>query len=141
MRRALSDSGLWRRVAAARRFSFDVEPAFVNLSFGWAQLDERLAGNRGYGDRFENNNTALTATNLGASLTSGSFSLPDLSVDDNADVDVYRFGVTSASTVATITVRPVGATYLEGPQNSNAVARGTPFNSLSSTTRIRVARQ
>ena len=108
-----------------------MEPT-LTLSFDGPQLDDRLGGARGYGDRFENNNTVAAAASLGPPLAAGAFSIIDLSVDDRADVDFYRFNVTSTYKSARIVVRPVGATYLEGPQNSDgSCTMGTEFNSLA----------
>ncbi len=110
-----------------------MEP-FVNLGFDGPQIDDRLAGNRGYGDRFEfpANNTAATATSLGAPLANGQTSVTELSIDDNADVDFYRFNTTAANKTATIILQPVGETYLEGPQNSGgSCPAGVNFNALT----------
>ena len=110
-----------------------MEP-FVNLSFDGPQIDDRVAGNRGYGDRLEAgpNNTAATATNLGASLANGQYATTELSIDDNSDVDFFQFGVASGNRTASIVIQPVGAIYLEGPQNANGTCTaGTNFNALT----------
>ena len=108
-----------------------MEPS-ITFAFDGPQFDDRLGGARGYGDRFEHNNTVATAASIGAPLAAGAFSLIDLSVDDDTDVDFYRFDVTSAYKSARIVVRPVGATYLEGPQNSDgSCSFGTQFNSVA----------
>lgn len=108
-----------------------MEP-FINLGFVGPQLDDTLGANRGYGDTFENNNTTGAATSLGPPLGNGVVTTVDLSVDDNADADFFRFDVTSSNKSATITLQPVGATYLEGPQNSNgSCTGGVPFNALA----------
>ncbi|HRC85749.1 MAG TPA: matrixin family metalloprotease [Thermoanaerobaculia bacterium] len=107
-----------------------MEP-FVTLTFDGPQHDDILAGQRGYGDTldFDLNDTAGSATVLG-DPTVGSITVNDVSIDDNADVDYYRFTVTGATSVSA-TVTPIGFTYLEGPQNNDgSCTAGTNFNSL-----------
>jgi hypothetical protein len=105
-----------------------MEP-FLSLAFDGPQHDDTLAGQRGYGDTRENNDTALTGTDLGT-LSNGTTTVNDIGADDDSDQDFYRFTV-GPGKKATITVTPVGFTYLEGPQNSNGTcSAGTTVNSL-----------
>lgn len=106
-----------------------MEPFFSD-SFVGPQHDDTLAGQRGYGDDRENNDTFATGTNLGT-LGNGTVTIPGVGLDDNSDNDFYRFTVPSGK-IATVTVTPVGFTYLQGPQNSNgSCTAGTSFNSLT----------
>ena len=66
-----------------------MEP-FLSTAFVHAQLDDKLAGWRGYGDDKENNETAGTAADLG-SLVNGTRTEDELSIDDNSDVDFCEF--------------------------------------------------
>jgi uncharacterized repeat protein (TIGR01451 family) len=106
-----------------------MEPIF-SANFVGPQHDDILAGQRGYGDDRENNDTAATGTNFGA-VGNGTLTANGGSIDDNADVDFYRFTVPAGKSLA-VTVTPVGATYLEGPQDPNTgfCSAGTSFNSL-----------
>ncbi len=107
-----------------------MEP-FINLNFDGPQHDDRLGGMRGYGDSAENNNTAPTATSLGLTLANGTYSVQDVSIDDNLDVDFFSFTVAPGNKSAAVTITPVGFTYLEGPQNNDgSCSAGTLFNSL-----------
>lgn len=119
--------------------AFLMEP-FVSTAFDGPQLDDILALQRGYGDPLEKsggNNTAGTATNLGT-ISSGStvtkgtkgttttVAATDtdfVSIDDESDVDFYKFTVTAASTVS-VTLTPQGPTYNQGPQSGTQ----TSFN-------------
>lgn len=105
-----------------------MEP-FLSTAFDGPQLDEIVGGNRLYGDDLEHNDTVATASDLG-SVGNGTLALHDLSVDDDADTDWFRFNVGAGKT-ARVTVTPIGATYLSGPQNPNgSCSAGSDFNSL-----------
>lgn len=106
-----------------------MEP-FVSFAFDGPQHDDILGSNRHYGDRFEDNDTSGTATPLGAIEISPA-SIQTVSVDDEADLNYYSFLV-SGATALDVTVTPIGATYLQGQQNSNGTcSAGTSFNSLT----------
>ena len=106
-----------------------MEPVLAT-AFTHAQLDDKLAGWRGYGDDKENNETSGTASNLGA-LGNGTTTISDLSADDDADVDFYKFTV-PAGKKAAVAVTPVGSTYLAGPQNGDgSCSAGVSFNALA----------
>ncbi|MEQ9407474.1 MAG: Calx-beta domain-containing protein [Fuerstiella sp.] len=121
-----------------------MEP-FVNLSFDGPQLDDILATQRGYGDALEKNggnDTAGTAFNLGT-LTDGSLlaigtdaadarvsptETDFVSIDDDSDIDFYRFTVNTALWV-NLRLTPLGPTYLSGAQNPDgSCSAGTPFD-------------
>lgn len=122
-----------------------MEP-FLATSFDGLRHDDIRAGQRHYGDIYENNNTAGTATNLGT-LAPGTpidlGALPNpvsgtspansstLSIDANGKSDYYKFHVDGA-VYATVSVTPKGFTYLNGPQNGDgSCSAGTSFNSLA----------
>lgn len=107
-----------------------MEP-FLSLAFDGPQLDDIHGAQRHYGDSFEHNDTAGTATNLGAFNPSDSLQIPWRSVDDNSDVNFLAFSVGAFNSVS-VNLQPVGATYLQGPQNANGTCTaGTSFNSLT----------
>ena len=106
-----------------------MEP-YLSTAFDGPQQDEILGGSRAYGDDLEHNDTVATASDLG-SLGNGTVTLGDLSVDDNGDTDYFMFSV-GPNKKASVTVTPVGSTYLLGAQNSNgSCSAGTSFNSLT----------
>lgn len=99
-----------------------MEPS-ITLGFDGPQHDDILAINRGYGDRLEKNggnDTYTRATDLGT-LGLGTFTIDTVSIDDDSDVDWFRFTV-GAGREIDLTLTPIGSTY-----NSN----GTMFNSLA----------
>jgi hypothetical protein len=103
-----------------------MEP-YVSTSFDGPQHDDILAANRGYGDRLEHDDSVGGAAAPGSLPTT----LTNLSIDDNDDVDVLALTVGSGMALD-LSLRPVGATYLSGPQNSNgSCSAGTSFNSLT----------
>lgn len=108
-----------------------MEPIFSS-NFQGPQHDDILAGQRGYGDNRENDDTTATGTNFGT-LGNGTFTSNGGSIDDNADIDYFRFTVPAGKRV-TVTMTPVGFTYNQGPQNqtNGSCPAGTPFNSLVS---------
>jgi hypothetical protein len=104
-----------------------MEP-FVSDMFDGPQHDDTLAVNRGYGDRFEDNNTSGTATSLG-SPGFAMVAIDDVSIDDNSDVDWYSLTV-AGLTQLDVALNPIGFTYLNGVQEPNGCTPGTSFNSL-----------
>ena len=106
-----------------------MEPT-LSTAFSHAQLDDKLAGWRGYGDNREDNETSGAASDLGA-LGNGTVNVTELSIDDNGDVDFYKFTV-PAGKKASVTLTPIGSTYLAGPQNNDgSCSAGTNFNALT----------
>ena len=103
-----------------------MEPS-VSLNIDGPQPDDVLAANRGYGDRYEKtrpgNETPAAAASLGT-LANGTTNVRTVSIDDNADVDVFRFSVAAGKRL-TLGVSPVGSTYLSGPEG----AEPSPFDS------------
>jgi len=107
-----------------------MEP-FATTVFDGPQHDDILTGNRGYGDPNEHNDSAGAATNLGT-LSNGTTSVTGVSIDDNADVDYYRFSVGDTARQVTVTLQPQGSTYLEGLQfGTGACSAGSSFDSLT----------
>jgi hypothetical protein len=93
-----------------------MEP-FLTTAFDGPQNDDIRAAQRQYGDNYEPNDTIATGSAI--INESGTTTLANLSIDDNADVDYYKF---NANVGATVTVRatPQGpSSYLNGPQNAN----------------------
>lgn len=119
---------------------FLIEPV-LNESFDGPQLDDILAIQRNYGDRWERgagNNSAVTATSLGtftgSPLTIGGLGGNSvvaatekdfLSIDDDSDTDFFSFTITQRSNI-TLEATPVGLTYSAGPQGGTE----SPFNTL-----------
>ncbi len=106
-----------------------MEP-FINTGFDGPQHDDIRAGQRHYGDPFENDNSAGAATNLGTiteglPITLGPVPAPNvnngsiLSIDANSEVDFFRF-TTTGSVAATVTVTPIGMVYDNSPQSCGA---------------------
>ena len=102
-----------------------MEP-MLSTRFDGPQHDDILGANRSYGDVNEANDSPTDGTDLGALPL---YEAANLSIDDLADTDVYRFSV-AASSRLDVTVTPVGWTYLEGPQAGDCSA-GTSFDSLT----------
>ena len=112
---------------------FLMEPV-INLNFDGPQFDDILGLHRGYGDAREKlgGNSIATAINLGSLTvsapiaigTNGSVTtvLPTetdfVSIDDESDIDIYKFKLAGSSSV-TLTLTPQGPTYLEGPQGGS----------------------
>ena len=104
-----------------------MEP-MLTTAFDGPQHDDILATNRSYGDRFEHNETAGAAEAFGAI---GSLTASNLSVDDNTDADFYSLSVDPGAELD-LSLTPVGATYLSGPQNGDgSCSSGTNYNSLT----------
>jgi hypothetical protein len=106
-----------------------MEP-MLTTAFDGPQHDDILATNRFYGDRFEHSDSSATAASLG---TFGSLTQTNLSIDDNADTDVYSLTVDGESALE-VRVTPIGLTYLSGPQQTVAPYGCTAASSFDSLT-------
>lgn len=105
-----------------------MEP-YVTTVFDGPQHDDIRGSNRLYGDFFEDDDTTGTAADL--ELLGPATTIGDLSLDDDSDIDFYAISL-AAGAVLDVVVKPVGFTYLEGPQNSNgSCSTGSSFNSMS----------
>lgn len=104
-----------------------MEPV-INLGFDGPQLDDVLGANRNYGDRFEHNETASQAADLGAPGT-GITDVQILSLDGVADQDWYRLTAPDNATLG-VSVTPRGQVYPVGPQTLTC-SSGTPFDALA----------
>lgn len=101
-----------------------MEP-FISTAYDGPQYDDVIASQRQYGDPFEPNDTPATATLLSAA-TGATTTFRTASCDDRLDPDYYRLAV-PGSGLLSVTVRPNGGTYVQGPQTS-ACNTGTAFN-------------
>ena len=119
-----------------------MEP-FLTTNFDGPQQDDVRACMQRYGDKYENNGTAATATALGAATAGGAAlnlgeeiatrpaNTSSLSLGNNTDVDFFTFNINRRAAV-NVTLTPIGTTYLDGPQNSNgSCTAGTNFNALA----------
>ena len=105
-----------------------MEP-IATLALDGPQIDDILAGNRGYGDSFEPNDSIGQAHTLGA-LSNGTIQVDDIvSIDDNSDIDFFSFSISGLKKLS-LTVSPAGETYLSGPQTS-ACNTGSLFNTTT----------
>jgi Ca2+-binding RTX toxin-like protein len=93
-----------------------MEP-YVHRSFSGPQLDDILGAQRGYGDAYEENESAATAKPFGV-IRPGTTILQDtLSIAGNADF--FSFDLHTAQSVIIQIAPPAVVPYLEGPQNTN----------------------
>ena len=105
-----------------------MEPLLA-LAFDGPQTDDIRAINRGYGDRFEPNDSAGAGATGWQSTTSVTTALVNVSIDDNTDVDFYKFEATSGSTI-NVSLGASGPTsYNSGTQNADgSCSAGTALN-------------
>ncbi len=96
---------------------------YSSSAFEGSQHDDILASNRGYGDFFKHNDAPGSSTRIGS--PSGSMTIHDISIDDNHDIDDFSFSVGAGASIS-VTVSPIGSTYLSGPRNSSGVAPRDP---------------
>jgi hypothetical protein len=93
-----------------------MEPT-ITTAFDGPQHDDILRINRAYGDRLEGNDTAATAFNLG-SLSATPTVVTDVSIDDDSDIDYFRFAVGAASAIS-LTLSPLGFVYNVGLEDGS----------------------
>jgi len=109
-----------------------MEP-ILTLFFRGPQFDEFQSLQRLYGDAFEhhspdrNNDTLARATPL-TLIPDGELDLPRLSIDDNSDVDYFRFSLLEGQKLSA-TLTPGEGSYLEGGAIGDTCTGGTPFDS------------
>jgi hypothetical protein len=99
-----------------------MEP-YLNTNFDGPQDDDIRGSELFYGDSLENNDINSSATNLGT-LTSTPTITSNLSTDISNDIDWFKFTVSQISSV-TITVTPVGSTYLVGNSDTTTSSINT----------------
>ncbi len=109
----------------------------VTSRFDGPQLDDIYSAQRQYGDRLEDpdldsepedNDAPARAADLGT-LGLGTHRFGPLSIDDDSDQDYLRLAPAAPGYQMAVVLRPVGASYLEGPQGSSSCSAGTPFDS------------
>ncbi len=104
-----------------------LEPYYTS-AFNGPQHDDIRAVQRNYGDHWEPNDNAGSATPLGT--LSSDYTQESVSLDDNSDSDYYKFAV-PAGKGFTLELSPVGYGYLDGPQNGNgSCSAGSQINSI-----------
>jgi Matrixin len=101
------------------------------LSFDGPQHDDVIGGQRGYGDPLESgDDSPATAVDLGT-LGNTSTTVGGVSIDDDDDVDLFRFTVGSAKRISA-SVSPIGRTYPQARQGADgSCGAGTSFDSRS----------
>ena len=104
-----------------------LEPYYTS-AFNGPQHDDTRAVQRNYGDHWEPNDNATSATPLGT--FSNDYTVASVSLDDNTDSDFYKFAV-PAGKGFTLELSPVGYGYLDGPQNGDgSCSAGSQINSI-----------
>ncbi|MDI9411618.1 MAG: matrixin family metalloprotease [Bacteroidia bacterium] len=104
-----------------------MEP-FIFTNVDGPQIDDIRAGQRQYGDNLEAASDALGNAAIPTNAT-GSSSYTALSIDDNADIDLWKIAASQGMKVSMI-VNPSGGTYTSGPQTS-ACNTGTSITASS----------
>lgn len=99
-----------------------MEP-FLNTNFDGPQDDDIRGAQRLYGDPYEVNGSAATATliELGTLTT---LHVQNASLDRTSDIDFYRVNVGARRRV-NVTVTPVGGTYTVGPSGGTTTSINT----------------
>jgi hypothetical protein len=94
----------------------------VSTAFDGPQFDDILGVQRLYGDPFEKsgrNETAGTATTLGAMPLGSSTLVQQVTVGVGSDADFFRINLATDRRVS-LNLLPEGSPYLQGPQNGTA---------------------
>ncbi|MEM7348780.1 MAG: matrixin family metalloprotease [Chloroflexota bacterium] len=112
-----------------------MEP-FLTTAFKGLQHDDIRAIQRHYGDFNEligvGNDAAAQATLLGTPPDNVTTTMSQVSIDDNSDTDWYSFMASHSVKKVTLSVTPVGSTYLSGPQfNNGSCSAGSSINTLA----------
>lgn len=133
--------GLGLRHVCPRNYTKLMEPA-IAMGYEGPQHDDIRAAQANYGDRFEPNNTAASATGLGGLAAGGTLSpgapgapaVPNsslVSLHNDSDEDWFRFELAGPARV-TINLSPIGTTYDSSNQNGDGSCNsGNLIDSLS----------
>jgi len=103
-----------------------LEP-YLNIGFDGPQHDDQRGGQRHYGDRYEDNGSAASATDLG--IIESAHVVTEVCMDDNNESDYYAFTVVASQKVS-LMLTPIGWSYESGPEIGNCDT-GTLINSLA----------
>ncbi len=112
-----------------------MEP-FITTSFKGLQHDDIRAVQRHYGDYNEligglGNDISARATVLGSPTDGVAVDMLQVSIDDDGDEDWYSFSAANSGKQVSVSLSPVGLTYLNGSQNGDgSCSAGTNINSL-----------
>lgn len=126
-----------------------MEP-FISTAYDGPQQDDIRGGQEFYGDNFEPNDTANTATDLGSftagtSMVLGNLPFPSVTqasgvglspgssaASSDDDIDWYRISVDVPRLLA-VSVTPVGSSYLDVDQNADSSCQtsGTTVNAAA----------
>ncbi|MCA9274717.1 MAG: matrixin family metalloprotease [Phycisphaerales bacterium] len=94
-----------------------MEP-FVSTAYDGPQLDDILNGHRHYGDPTEPNDDLPIAIDMGSLDATDIYALANMSIDDNSDIDIFRFNLTERAAI-TVLVGPQAGQYQSGPQTQS----------------------
>ena len=128
-----------------------MEP-FISTAYDGPQFDDILACQRHYGDAYEKMNSFEGNDVIGNAIEMGTliddqailigsdganglmvnrFDTDFVSIDGNSDIDFFEYSLSGPGQV-TVNVRPVGESYLQGPQTQNCNS-GSSFDPLLSS--------
>ena len=102
-----------------------MEP-YISGAYRGPQFSELLAISRGYGDRLEGNDDAVTAPDLGTLDPITPLQLDTLGIDGANDSDCFRFtlgGTTDQD--LTVTLNPIGELYSYSPLSGSSCGSAT----------------
>ncbi|MCX6601606.1 MAG: choice-of-anchor D domain-containing protein [bacterium] len=103
-----------------------LEP-YYSSAFDGPQHDDIRGAQRNYGDRYEDNDNAATATRLGT--VAGDTAFAPLSLDGSNDADFYKFAI-PAGQGFTLVLSPDGRQYREGQLVGEECGEDALINSL-----------
>lgn len=113
-----------------------MEPS-ASTAFDGPQLDDILAGHRNYGDRFEPNNSAAQATDLGDFFIGVDETVLNLSLNNGTDIDFFRVNVTQPIELVVL-ASPDAGIYLQGPQNFNGTCSAGSMTDYTNNQNLRI---
>ena len=120
-----------------------MEP-FINTSFDGPQHDDMRGAQRHYGDPFEPDNDAASATDLGTLTVASPLTTPPLpppttgsnpantalmSIDGSSEQDWFLFSVDEPFSILTVSAIPRGFSYDSSPQQGGSCTSGNTVNS------------
>ncbi|MEM7386494.1 MAG: matrixin family metalloprotease, partial [Verrucomicrobiota bacterium] len=105
--------------------------AFLSTRFEGLQPDDLYSLQKLYGDGLENNDSVATASDIGV-VGAGGLESSILSLDHSEDKDYLMFHTAEPNPTISVSVKPLGGSYPEGPEVSEGVCGSvTTFNAGS----------
>lgn len=114
-----------------QNFTKLMEPS-ATVGYDGPQHDDIRGNQRHYGDQLENNDFFGTASFLDVIASGDTLIVPDLGIDDNLDLDFFKFVVNESDQKVTVKAKPIGYVYPQADQaGDGSCPAGSDINTIN----------